>query len=69
MFLILTVLLALMVHFGYSQVPERWKDSISLRSFLNCIFYDGVLLVLSPIMLLYGSKELRDSIKSKCGRP
>ena len=40
-------------------------EELALGVFINAIVFDSVLVIASPIMLLYSSQELRNSIISK----
>ncbi|XP_059081983.1 uncharacterized protein LOC131879641 isoform X2 [Tigriopus californicus] len=64
-FLTISVLALLMLQFGYANFPEKYKDRLKERAFAYAFFYDGCLLVVGPLMVIYGSKELRVSIKKK----
>lgn len=66
-----------MIHLGYSRgpgVPEEGEGeglpahSVDLQIFLNIFCFDGMICVVSPLMLLYGSKELRKSLRAKVTR-
>ena len=57
--------IGLLLHFGYTQIPDDLSDSTLLRAFINAIFFDIVLIIVSPLLLLYSSNELRKSIKNK----
>lgn len=63
-FLVLSSVFFLLIHFGYSRVPERWQKKLVLRAFVNALVFDCVICVISPLLLLYGSKELRKSISN-----
>lgn len=65
-FTIVSVFIGILLHFGYTHVPDDWTQKTLLRSFINAIFFDLILVILSPIILLYSSKELRKSLKAKC---
>ena len=40
-------------------------DTLTLRAFINALAFDVVLTVISPLMLIYSSKDLRQAIKQK----
>jgi len=51
--------------FYFYRIPNDWSSSTLLRAFINSIFFDVILVIVSPILLLYSSNELRSSIKTK----
>ena len=67
-FILLSVLMGLLLHFGYVKVDTLLGtkgDTITLRAFINALAFDVVLIIISPLMLLYSSKDLRKAIKTK----
>ena len=64
-FIVMSVVIGLLLHFGYTRIPNDWTSSTLLRAFINAIFFDIILVIVSPILLLYSSNELRTSIKNK----
>ena len=67
-FILISIVIGLLLHFGYTQIPIDWVDSTLLRAFINAVFFDVVLVIVSPLLLLYSSNELRKSIRSKFSR-
>lgn len=60
--------MGLLLLFGYSKAESLFGsegDTLTLRAFINALAFDLALVVISPLMLLYSSKDLRKSIKSK----
>lgn len=60
--------MGILLHFGYTRVDlilGSRGDTLTLRAFINALAFDVVLVVISPLMLLYSSKDLRKSIKAK----
>ena len=60
--------MALLLHFGYVKVDSilgTKGDTLTLRAFINALAFDVVLVIISPIMLLYSSKDLRKAIHIK----
>ena len=67
-FILLSILMGLLLLFGYSKAESLFGsegDTLTLRAFINALAFDLALVVISPLMLLYSSKDLRKSIKSK----
>jgi uncharacterized membrane protein len=69
-FILLSVATGLLLHFGYTKIEDEGSsskkgNSLALRAFINAMAFDVVLVVISPLMLLYSSKDLRKSIKAK----
>ena len=63
--------MGLLLHFGYNRVEDilgTKGDTLTLRAFINALAFDVVLVVISPLMLLYSSKDLRKAIKAKFDR-
>ena len=60
--------MGLLLHFGYVKVDTLLGtkgDTLTLRAFINALAFDVVLVIISPLMLLYSSKDLRKAIKHK----
>lgn len=71
-FILLSVLMGLLLHFGYTKVDAilgSKGDTLTLRAFINALAFDIVLVVISPLMLIYSSKDLRKAIKEKFRKP
>ena len=70
-FILLSILIGLLLHFGYTRV-DTWVgskgDTLTLRAFINALAFDTVLTVISPLMLIYSSKDLREAIQERCHR-
>jgi len=67
-FMLLSILMVILLHFGYSKVEILFGpkgDTLTLRAFINALAFDLVLIIISPLMLLYSSKDLRKSIHVK----
>ena len=60
-FVLMSLSIVVIVHLGYSRVP----DSLTVQLFVHTFVFDGMVCVISPLMLLYGSKELRKSLRAK----
>ncbi len=67
-FLLIFITCGMLMHFGYSHIPHRWQGKLNLRAFVHAVALDGIICVLSPVLLLYGSQELRKSVKQKLFR-
>jgi hypothetical protein len=48
----ISIIIGLLLHFGYTQIPSDWHDSTLLRAFINAIFFDVVLIIVSPLLLV-----------------
>ena len=62
--------MGLLLHFGYNRVDSILgnngnTDTLTLRAFINALAFDVALTVISPLMLIYSSKDLRQAIKNK----
>lgn len=62
-FMILSLAIGLPLHFTYINVDEAY--GLALRAFINALAFDLVLVVVSPLMLLYSSNDLRRTIRAK----
>ena len=67
MFLLMSGGVGLLLKICYSEMigSKENMEELALGVFINAIVFDSVLVIASPIMLLYSSQELRNSIISK----
>ena len=67
MFLLMSAGVGLLLKICYSKMlgGKENIEELALGVFINAIVFDSVLVIASPIMLLYSSQELRKSIISK----
>jgi len=74
MFLVMSGGVGLLLNFSYSRLIGRSSnrnvdgssdEGLMLATFVNAIVFDIVLVICSPVLLLYSSQELRKSIVTK----
>ncbi len=59
-----SILIQITIQLAYSH-SERLLLDTRLQCLVNLFFFDGLLCIASPLILLYGSGELRRSLKEK----
>jgi len=60
-----SILVHITIQVAYSLGSSKLISSGRTQAFANLMCFDGLLCIVAPSMLLYSSKELRKSIRTK----
>ncbi len=67
--MLISLVIFTVIHLGYSQVPDSHAAGNNLvRALVNTLCFDGIICVASPLILLYGSRQLRQSLRERLNK-